>query len=106
MNHLGLFEGIGGFSLAARWMGWDTVAMFESLGLSVSDLMAMSPENRFEKIGKTVAGIKDPALRTAMAMDVFGKSGSSLMDFFAGLDENKSKADQLGITITDIGSLS
>ena len=26
MNHLGLFEGIGGFSLAARWMGWDTVA--------------------------------------------------------------------------------
>lgn len=77
------------------------VAMFESLGLSVSDLMAMSPENRFEKIGKTVAGIKDPALRTAMAMDVFGKSGSSLMDFFAGLDENKSKADQLGITITD-----
>lgn len=77
------------------------VAMFESLGLSVSDLMAMSPENRFEKIGKTVAGIKDPALRTAMAMDVFGKSGSSMMDFFAGLDENKSKADQLGITITD-----
>lgn len=24
MNHLGLFEGIGGFSLAAHWCGWDT----------------------------------------------------------------------------------
>lgn len=29
MRHLGLFEGIGGFSLAARWMGWETVAWVE-----------------------------------------------------------------------------
>jgi DNA (cytosine-5)-methyltransferase 1 len=29
MNHLGLFEGIGGFSLAARWMGWKTIAWCE-----------------------------------------------------------------------------
>jgi DNA (cytosine-5)-methyltransferase 1 len=29
MKHLGLFEGIGGFSLAARWMGWETVAWVE-----------------------------------------------------------------------------
>lgn len=24
MIHIGLFEGIGGFSLAAEWMGWKT----------------------------------------------------------------------------------
>lgn len=29
MTHLGLFEGIGGFSLAARWMGWKTLAWCE-----------------------------------------------------------------------------
>ncbi len=29
MTHLGLFEGIGGFSLAARWMGWETIAYCE-----------------------------------------------------------------------------
>lgn len=29
MKHLGLFEGIGGFSLAARWMEWETVAWCE-----------------------------------------------------------------------------
>lgn len=29
MKHLGLFEGIGGFSLASRWMGWKTVAWCE-----------------------------------------------------------------------------
>jgi DNA (cytosine-5)-methyltransferase 1 len=29
MRHLGLFEGIGGFSLSARWAGWETVAWCE-----------------------------------------------------------------------------
>ena len=29
MKHIGLFEGIGGFSLAARWMGWNTIAWCE-----------------------------------------------------------------------------
>lgn len=29
MKHLGLFEGIGGFSLAARWAGWETIAWCE-----------------------------------------------------------------------------
>lgn len=29
MRHLGLFEGIGGFSLAAEWAGWKTVAWCE-----------------------------------------------------------------------------
>lgn len=29
MIHIGLFEGIGGFSLAAKWMGWRTLATCE-----------------------------------------------------------------------------
>src|SRR5262245_6817511 len=29
MNHIGLFEGIGGFSLAAQWMDWKTIAWCE-----------------------------------------------------------------------------
>lgn len=29
MKHIGLFEGIGGFSLAAKWMGWETKAWCE-----------------------------------------------------------------------------
>jgi DNA (cytosine-5)-methyltransferase 1 len=29
MKHIGLFEGVGGFSLAARWMGWETIAWCE-----------------------------------------------------------------------------
>lgn len=29
MKHFGLFEGIGGFSLAARWAGWETIGWVE-----------------------------------------------------------------------------
>jgi DNA (cytosine-5)-methyltransferase 1 len=29
MRHIGLFAGIGGFELAARWMGWNTIAWSE-----------------------------------------------------------------------------
>lgn len=29
MRHLDLFAGIGGFSLAAQWMGWETIAQVE-----------------------------------------------------------------------------
>lgn len=29
MRHLDLFSGIGGFALAARWVGWETVAFCE-----------------------------------------------------------------------------
>jgi len=29
MNHLCLFSGIGGFALAAKWMGWTTIGFSE-----------------------------------------------------------------------------
>ena len=29
MIHIGLFEGIGGFSLTAKWMGWETMLTCE-----------------------------------------------------------------------------
>lgn len=34
MKLLDLFAGIGGFSLAAHWMGWETVAFVEKDSIS------------------------------------------------------------------------
>lgn len=44
MRHLGLFEGIGGFSLAARWMGWETKAWVEINSFSQSILKKHFPD--------------------------------------------------------------
>jgi DNA (cytosine-5)-methyltransferase 1 len=54
MNHLGLFEGIGGFSLAAQWMGWETKAYCEWNPFCQKVLMHHFPEAEgFEDITKT-----------------------------------------------------
>lgn len=53
------------------------------LGLSTEQLMALSPDDRFREMGLAVGAIEDPALRTAAAMAVFGKTGTKLIPMFA-----------------------
>ena len=54
MKHIGLFEGIGGFSLAARWMGWNTIAWCEINPFGQKVLRHHFPEAEgFEDITKT-----------------------------------------------------
>jgi len=54
MNHIGLFEGIGGFSLAASWVGWKTVAWCEWNEFGQKVLKYHFPEAEgFDDITKT-----------------------------------------------------
>lgn len=55
------------------------VAGLQQLGLSLEAVRAMSPDQAFLTIGEAVAGIEDPMRRAALAMDVFGKSGSQVI---------------------------
>jgi hypothetical protein len=59
-------------------------AAFAKLGLSVSELATMSPEQQFLAIAEAISKIDDPAKRTAAAMEVFGKSGAALLPMFSG----------------------
>lgn len=45
-NHIGLFEGIGGFSLAAKWMGWNTIAYSEVNKFCLKILKHHFPESK------------------------------------------------------------
>lgn len=56
------------------------------LGLKLSDLEGMTPDEQFRTIGRAIAGIEDPALKTSLAMDIFGKSGGKLNSLFADMD--------------------
>ena len=85
-----------------------------AMGISLSDLAGKSPIEQMQAIMQAIAGIRDPALRTATAVDVFGRSGRAVVPLateFSGeianarselgslvpiLDANSASLDQLG----------
>lgn len=70
---------------------------FVDLGIKLSDLRKMSPDEQLRTIGKAVAGIQDPALRAATSMEIFSKSGGVLTQLFANFDgEVNTAKKQLG----------
>lgn len=70
---------------------------FADLGISLSQLQGLSPEEQLKTIGKAIAAIPDPAQRAATAMEIFGKSGGALNQVFANFDDEIETAKlQLG----------
>lgn len=57
---------------------------FAALGLSVDDLAKMSPDEQFVAIADRLSKIQDPALRSAAAMEYFGKAGADLVPMISG----------------------
>jgi hypothetical protein len=83
--------------------GTDTaVQSLDHLGLTVDQLNGMKPEERFALIGDRLSKIADPTIRAATAMEVFGKSGTSLLPMLeggsAGLEKWRQRARDLGLT--------
>ena len=82
----------------------EATAAFARLGLSMAQLSGMTPEERFRAIVGALAAIPDPAVRAALAMQLFGKAGVQLLpmiaDGTAGLDEMARKAEELGIVMS------
>jgi len=89
-------EAIGGSKSAA-----DALAQ---LGLSVAELKGLNPEQQFKLIADRISRITDPTLRAALAMEVFGKSGTRLLpliqDGAKGLAKFQEQARALGLTVS------
>lgn len=89
-------EAAGGSETAAE--------SFERLGISVSDLASLSPEGHFKLIADRLSQIQNPTLKAALAMEVFGKSGTKLLPLIAngtqGIEQLQEQARQLGLTIS------
>ena len=56
------------------------VRAFEALGLSIRDLQGLNADEQFERIAERLNAIQDPAVRTATAMEVFGRSGREVIN--------------------------
>jgi len=79
--------------------------VFRELGLEIDDLMALSPEEQFMTIGAAIADMENDTLKTAAAVDVFGRSGTMLLPLFKegaeGIAKLRKEAHELGIVFDE-----
>jgi hypothetical protein len=91
-----LVAAAGGSKSAAKALG--------DVGLTVEGLAGLKPDEQFKAIAEGLSRVTDPAQRTALAMEIFGKSGADLLPMLAGgaagLDAMQAEARRLGVEIT------
>jgi len=79
-------------------------AAFGALGLSVEELGALSPAQRFQAIAAALKNVPDSAERARLAVALFGKSGGELLPMFeegaAGIGEAAREAERFGLALT------
>jgi len=77
---------------------------FEKLGISVQEFNNLNTDQKFTAVAEAVSKIQDPAIKTQVAMDLMGRSGSQLLTVMeggaAGLDEYRNKAVELGQSLS------
>jgi hypothetical protein len=77
---------------------------FERLGVSLKDIEGLSPEAQFEKLAGALAAVEDDSTRAALAMRIFGRTGSQLGPLLAegteGIQELRKEAESLGLSVS------
>ncbi len=103
----GLKKGLVGmakFTTQVASGGKGAKKVLDALGISTSQFMSMTPEERFRALAEQVSKISDPTLRAGVAMKVFGKSGAELLPMLAlgakGIADMQQRAAELGLTIS------
>lgn len=56
-----------------------TRSAVDGLGLSLSDLKTLKPEDQFAAVAGAIQSIHDPAKQAQLAMELFGRSGAELL---------------------------
>jgi hypothetical protein len=74
------------------------------LGLSIKALKGLAPERQFTLIADGLDKIADPTTKAAMAMKIFGKSGTALLPMIEGgaraLEAFRTRAQRLGLILS------
>lgn len=93
-----LFDAVNGNETAA--------ASYKALGLDIKRLINMKPEDAFAKIADALSLVENPATRSALAVNIFGRAGADLIPMLkegaAGLAASSEEADRFGLTISRI----
>jgi len=79
---------------------------FALMGISIGDIQGLNADEQLMTIGDAIGKIQNPAQRSAMAMEVFGKSGAKLLSVFAagGMEEvRKVLGNQAALLLQNAG---
>jgi hypothetical protein len=81
------------------------VAALGQLGIKLSDLQGLSPDQQFKVFADAISKIEDPMLRMNAAMSVFGKAAGELLPLLSqgasGIDAMQAEAKRLGFALSD-----
>jgi hypothetical protein len=76
----------------------------DAVGLSLDDLEALTVDQRLQAVMGQLAKIEDPSRRSALAMDLLGRSGANLAKLTGtgaeGIAALRAEADALGMTVS------
>ena len=88
---------------AGRGLSTATDSLAE-LGLTIQDLEGLSPEAQFRLLADRLDRIEDPSRKAALAMTIFGRSGTELLPMLEGgaaaLDAYEKHARDLGLIMS------
>lgn len=94
---------------AAHGLSETATRGFDTLGVSVTDAYGNIKETDvlLSEVAGALRDVRSDTTRAALAMDIFGESGSDLLPMFvdtgAGFDELRQKARDLGLAIDEEG---
>lgn len=93
-------------SIDTATKGGKSLEYFETLGVSMRDSAGNIKTNEalFREVSDAVAGLEDGALKTSVAMGLFGESGARLIPLLnggaQGLDKIRAMAERYGVVLS------
>ena len=75
---------------------------YDRLGVSINELKEMSPQDAFNEVAEKLSQVEDPAKRTAIAFDLFGKQGAAILPALKEVGELEADFQRVGGALTDI----
>jgi hypothetical protein len=78
---------------------------FQRIGVSIKDLKSASPDEIFKKVAEGFSKAENGAAKTALAIEIFGKSGATMIPILNkgadGIEEFTKKFESLGAKLSD-----
>jgi hypothetical protein len=75
---------------------------FDKLNISLEDLKSKNPREIFAEVAEKISNIKDPAEKTALAFDLFGRQGAAILPALKEFGELAEDFERIGGALNDI----